>query len=65
MGNLEGGVSLLGTLERHVREGFGRGASLYTDSMRETWRSGSHTEDSKRHVIEGSGKGTFLFTGAP
>jgi hypothetical protein len=39
--------------------------SLYRDSVRRTWREGSHTEHSKRHVIEGSGKGAFLFTCAP
>jgi hypothetical protein len=43
----------------------GEHLSLYTGSVRGTWREGSHTEDSKTHVIEGSGKGAFLFTGAP
>jgi len=34
--------------------------SLYTGSVRETWREGSYTEDSERHVIEGSGNGAFI-----
>jgi hypothetical protein len=60
------GVSFPGTLEAHVREGFGRGTSLsYGDSVRGTWREGSHTEDSEKWVLEGSGNGAFLFAGAP
>jgi hypothetical protein len=39
--------------------------SVYTDSMRGTWREGSHTEDSVRHVSEGSENRAFLLTGAP
>jgi hypothetical protein len=38
--------------------------SLYRGSVRETWREGSHTKDSKTLVIEGSRKGAFLFVGA-
>jgi hypothetical protein len=48
-----GGVSFLGTLRDmsgKVLEG--EHLSLYKDSVRGTWREGSHTEDSKRHVIE-------------
>jgi hypothetical protein len=41
----------------------GEHLSLYRGSVRETWREGSHTADSKTHVIEGSGRGAFLFTG--
>jgi hypothetical protein len=39
----------------------GEHLSLYSGSVRGTWREGSHTEDSKTHVIEGSGKRSISF----
>jgi hypothetical protein len=62
-GNLEGGgVSLLRTVRDMSGKALeGEHLSLYSGSLRGTWREGSHTADSKRHVIEGSGKGAFIF----
>ena len=41
---------------RHVKKSFGNGASnLQTGSIRETWKEGPYTEDSKKLVMEGSG----------
>jgi hypothetical protein len=55
-----------GDSKRHVREGFGREASISLQRLREgNLEGGSHTKDSKGHVIEGAGKEAFLFTGAP
>jgi len=47
---------------RHVKEGFGNGASLSlrTGPVRGTWQDSSYTEDSDRLVLEGSENGEFL-----
>jgi hypothetical protein len=39
--------------------------SLYTGSVRGTWKEGSHTEVSKRHLIKGSRNGAFVFKEVP
>jgi hypothetical protein len=60
-GNLEGGYLYWGLWDMSGKVLEGQHLSLCTDSVRGTWREGSHTEDSKKHIIEGSGKGAFLF----
>jgi hypothetical protein len=54
------GCTFNGDSDRHIKEGFGNGAS---GSVKGTWRKGSYTEDSERHVIKCTGNGAFV-TGA-
>jgi len=37
--------------------------SLYTGSVRGTWKEGCNIEESERHTMEGSGKAAFLLQG--